>query len=364
MFKFINKNKNKTTKILVAMSGGVDSSVAAQLLVNQGYVVEGVFLRFWSDPSSGEKNENKSSSDQSFLDAKNVCEQIGIPLRSFDFSESFKKEVVDYFLDSYAQGETPNPCIRCNRKIKIGRLLEKMKDLDFDYLATGHYVKVKHKGATSRLLRAKDKTKDQSYFLYSFNQEQLKRLMFPLGSLKKKEVRKLAKKFNLPTANKQESQDICFLSGAHQEFLKRYLTLTPGPIKILESGEEIGTHQGLPLYTIGQRKGIEIGGTGPFYVAKFDYDNNILYVVTQWNGELLYLSECTARDLIWSDKLQSKSFPCQAVIRYGHPAEKCFVEVSGDKVLVKFKKSQRAITPGQSIVFYQNSRVLGGGIIN
>ena len=357
------KKKNKK-KILVAMSGGVDSSVAAQLLVNQGHEVAGVFLRFWKDPQAAPTEENKCCSLQSFLDAKTVCGKIGIPLFSFDFSEPFKKEVVDYFLDSYAHGETPNPCVRCNRKIKLGRLLETMAGMDFDYLATGHYAKIKHGKKISKLFKAKDNTKDQSYFLYSFEQDKLKKLLFPLGDLKKTEVRKIAAKFGLPTASKQESQDICFLSGAHQDFLKRYLTLKPGPIKILETDEIIGEHQGLPLYTIGQRKGIEIGGIGPFYAARLDYETNTLYVVKEWNGNILYRSECEARDLIWCDEVPTKSFSCLAVIRYGHPAEACLVEISGDKVLVKFKRPQRAITPGQSIVFYKKTRVLGGGIIS
>jgi len=346
------------------MSGGVDSSVAAQLLVNQGHQVAGVFLRFWKDPQAAPTEENKCCSLQSFLDAKAVCGKIGIPLYSFDFSEPFKKEVVDYFLDSYAHGETPNPCVRCNRKIKLGRLLEMMAGLDFEYLATGHYAIIKHGKHESKLYRAKDSTKDQSYFLYSFNQEKLKKLLFPLGNLKKTEVRKLAEKFDLPTASKQESQDICFLSGAHQDFLKRYLTLKPGPIKILETEEIIGEHQGLPLYTIGQRKGIEIGGTGPFYAAKLDYETNTLFVVKDWNGKLLYRLECVARDLIWCGEVPKKNFSCLAVIRYGHPAEVCRVEINGDSVKVQFKKPQRAVTPGQSIVFYQKTRVLGGGIIN
>ncbi len=345
------------------MSGGVDSSVAAQLLVNHGHQVAGVFLRFWKDPQADPSEENKCCSLQSFLDAKAVCGKIGIPLYSFDFSEPFKREVVDYFLDSYASGETPNPCVRCNRKIKLGLLLEKMQGLGFDYLATGHYAKIIHGAKESRLYRAKDETKDQSYFLYSFRQDQLKKLLFPLGNLRKTKVRKIAARFGLPTASKQESQDICFLSGAHQDFLRRYLTLKIGPIKLLESGETIGEHQGLPLYTIGQRRGIEIGGTGPFYAAKIDYVSNTLFVVKEWNGKFLYQQECLVRDLIWCGETPKNNFSCQAVIRYGHPAEKCQVKIDGEKAVVRFAKAQRAITPGQSLVFYQKSRVLGGGII-
>lgn len=359
----MTKKRNK--KVLVAMSGGVDSSVAAQLLVDQGYEVAGVFLHFWKDDQAGPRAENTCCSLESLADAKNVAARIGIPLYTFDFSQPFKKAVVDNFLDEYAGGRTPNPCVVCNREIKIGRLLKYAEKLGFDYVATGHYLKINKYKGEYRLLRAADDNKDQSYFLYTFTQKELSHLLFPLGKYTKPQVRKLAAKYKLGVESKGESQDICFLSGPHNNFLKRHLKLTPGPIKILETKEEIGKHQGLPLYTIGQRRGIEIGGTGPYYVADYDYKKNILYVVKNWNENILYKDTLIAKQLNWltTDPPQLP-LKCEAVIRYGHAAVKCVVSLkSKGKYLVNFKETQRAITPGQSIVFYNKNRVLGGGII-
>ncbi len=360
------KNKNKKIKILMAMSGGVDSSVAAQLLKNQGYDVTGIFLHFWKDEKLGAKAENKCCSLESLLDAKAVASKIGIPLHTFNFSKEFKATVVDNFLSEYNSGRTPNPCVLCNKKIKIGLLLEYARKLGFDYVSTGHYLKIKDFKGERRLYKAKDTKKDQSYFLYTFNQQQLKHLMFPLGFYDKPRVRKLAEEYGLVTASKPESQDICFLSGPHNDFLKRYLKLKPGPIKLLDSGEEIATHQGLPLYTIGQRRGIEVGGNGPFYVAKMDYENNILYVVRQWNEDILFASSlvCEANNWLSGEK-PALPLKCQAVIRYGHKPVVCTVSRGKSKteLLVIFKEPQRAVTSGQSVVFYNKNRVLGGGII-
>jgi len=359
--------KLKKKRILVAMSGGVDSSVAAQLLVNEGHDVAGVFLRFWKDESAGAKAENRCCSLESLLDAKAVAGKIGIHLYSFDFSLPFKEAVVDNFLSEYEAGRTPNPCVVCNKKIKLGLLLKYAAKLGYDYVATGHYLNLKKVGSEVKLYKAKDKNKDQSYFLYTFSPAELNHLLFPLGNLTKPQVRKLAAKFKLKVAGKAESQDICFLAGAHNNFLKKYLKLKPGPIKILESGETIGEHQGLPLYTVGQRRGIEIGGTGPYYVAKFDYEKNILFVVKNWNENILYEDNLLAESVNWlSGKSPQRALKCEAVIRYGHPAVKCVVtpdKKNKDTYLVKFNKPQRAVTPGQSVVFYDKKRVLGGGII-
>lgn len=380
--KKIIKENNKPAKktkgrVLVAMSGGVDSSVAAQLLKNQGYDVAGVFLHFWKDDSAGPKAENRCCSLESMLDAKEVAAKIGIPLYTFNFSEPFKKAVVDNFLSEYAAGRTPNPCVVCNRKIKIGLLLKHARALGYDYLATGHYLNIKKVGREYKLFKAKDVNKDQTYFLYTFGPEELKHLLFPLGGYIKPQVRKLAEKFDLKVAHKAESQDICFLSGDHNNFLKKYLQLKPGDIRLLETNEKIGEHLGLPLYTIGQRRGL-VGGTGPYYVAKFDYKKNILYVVKNWNENILYQPGLIAKKVNWlSGKSPQKAFKCEAVIRYGHKAVKCTVTPKNKKsikdkklaptysdYIVTFNKPQRAVTPGQSIVFYDKKQVLGGGLIS
>lgn len=358
------KRKNKKMKILVAMSGGVDSSVAAQLLKNQGHEVAGVFLRFWKDDSVGAPNENRCCSLESLLDARAVAGKIGIPLYTLNFSTPFKKAVVDNFLNEYAAGRTPNPCVICNKQVKIGLLLKHAQRLGFDYVATGHYLNIKKVGREYRLFKAKDKNKDQSYFLYTFTPEELKHLLFPLGGYTKLQVRKLAAKFKLKVAAKAESQDICFLSGSHNNFLKKYLKLKPGPIKILTTGKVIGQHEGLPLYTLGQRRGL-VGGTGPHYVAKMDYKTNVLWVVKNWNEAILYQPGLIAEKVNWlNGRTPARAFKCEAVIRYGHPAVKCSVKPqAGRCVKVEFSKPQRAVTPGQSAVFYQSQRVLGGGII-
>jgi len=356
--------KKDRKKVLVAMSGGVDSSVAAQILKNQGYEVAGVFLHFWKDETLGEKADNRCCSLESLLDAKAVAAKIGIPLYTFNYSAPFKKAVVDNFLSEYAAGRTPNPCVVCNRQIKIGRLLKQARALGFDYLATGHYLDIKKVGRQYQMFKARDKNKDQSYFLYTFKPDELAHLLFPLGNYKKPQVRKLAEKFGLKVAAKPESQDICFLSGDHNNFLKKYLVLSPGDIRILETKEKIGEHQGLPLYTIGQRRGL-IGGTGPYYAAKFDYKKNILYVVKNWNEAVLYKKNLIAKKVNWlSGRAPLKPFKCSAVIRYGHPAVDCTVSLKNkNDYLVSFAKPQRAITPGQSVVFYNKKQVLGGGII-
>lgn len=371
------------------MSGGVDSSVAAKILKDQGHDVVGIFLHFWKEEIKGGKNfENKCCSAEALLDARRVADKIGMPLYTLNFAKVFKKQVVDNFLSEYAKGKTPNPCIRCNKLVKLGLLIKQAKKLGFDYVASGHYVVNKN----GQLLKAKDKNKDQSYFLYTLNKNELKHLIFPLGGYTKKQVRRLAKKFKLPVAEKKESQEICFVSGNnHNEFLKRHLKLKPGPIVILEPKaiesrgsskkkqdsisrsapsrmtEEkiVGLHSGLSLYTIGQRKGVEIGGTGPYYAAKMDYKTNILYVVDDGNDKLLYNNELIAKNVNWFNDIEPKMpFKCEAVIRYRHKPVGCEVsKISKNNFKVNFFEPQRAITPGQSVVFYNRSKVLGGGII-
>lgn len=347
------------------MSGGVDSSVAAQLLKNQGYEVAGVFLHFWKDSAGGVQRENSCCSLASWLDAQAVAKKIGIPLYTFNFSDPFKVAVVDNFLREYSSGRTPNPCVVCNKRVKIGLLLKRARVLGFDYVATGHYLKIKSVGREIQLFKATDKKKDQSYFLYTFTPAELKYLMFPLGAYTKAKVRVLAEKFQLKVAAKPESQDICFVAGSHNDFLKRHLDLKPGDIRLISDNKKIGEHQGLALYTIGQRRGLVNGG-GPYYVAKLDHQKNILYVVKNWDEKNLYQNKLIAKKVNWlSGQAPRRALKCRAVIRYGHQAELCVVS-SKDKnnYVVEFYRPQRVITSGQSVVFYDGERLLGGGTIS
>ncbi len=393
--------KSKRKKVIVAMSGGVDSSVAAKLIQGRDFKTIGVFLHFWKESKFDGKTEfeNKCCSTKAFLDASRVCHQIGIPLYTMNFSQVFKKEIVDNFINEYKRGNTPNPCARCNKLVKLGLLIERARKLGFDYVASGHYARskkleVRSKKFVYRLYKARDREKDQSYFLYNLTQEQLSRLIFPLGDFKKEEVRKIARRFGLPVYAKKDSQEICFISGkSHNEFLRRHIKIKPGQIKILNDipplirggvgGGVIGKHYGLPLYTIGQRRGVEIGGTGPYYVAKFDYRKNILYVVNNARDKALYSDHLMAKNVSWiSGRVPKMPFSCQAVIRYRYKAVRCVTTplikarfaganarrgdrgIKNDGLLVQFSEPQRAITPGQSVVFYKGDEVLGGGIID
>lgn len=318
------------------MSGGLDSSTAAALLKKQGYDVQGVFMRFWSEPGKhGRKNLCCSYDSQ--LCAHAVAQKLDIKFKILDLSKEFKKQVVDYFLSEYKKGRTPNPCVKCNQFIKFNLP---------GFLATGHYAIVKN----NKLYRGKDKTKDQSYFLYNLTQKQLKHILFPIGEYTKKRVRAIAKKLNLP-CRQDESRDICFIAGQdHNEFLKRHLKLKPGPI--IFKNKVIGQHNGLPFYTIGQRAGL---GGGLYFVKKLDIKDNILYVTDQ--DKKLYSNKLEVEKWHFIDKNFSGKIFCQ--IRYGHPAAPCKIKNN----FVFFDKPQRAITPGQSVVLYKGEQVLGGGII-
>jgi len=337
------------------MSGGVDSSVAAALLKQQGYFVIGVFMKFWNEADN--KIENKCCSLDAYEDARRVAEKLNIPIYTFNFKNDFKKQVVDDFLKQYQRGLTPNPCVRCNQFIKFGLFLKKAKALGCDFIATGHYAQIKN----SKLFKGKDKVKDQSYFLWTLKKEWLKHILFPVGKYSKPRVRQLAKKFGLPVYDKRDSQEICFTPKHHNEFLKKYLNLPagrqglkPGPIML--GKQKVGEHQGLPLYTIGQRKGINVGGIGPFYVVKTDYQKNILRVAKKFDDKAIYKKTLKIKETNW---LTKKPTRCRAKIRYGHPVAPVIIKGN----LVEFKKPQRAVTSGQSIVFYQDAQVLGGGIM-
>jgi len=355
----MNRQKKKT--VAVAMSGGIDSSVAALLLKKQGYQVIGLFMKLGFSDEKGERA------------ARAICQKLNIKLYPVNLAYKFKQEIVQYFLDSYARGLTPNPCVKCNQVIKFGELLRLARELKADYLATGHYVKnAKSKMQNAcptvpvngrrakwiyKLLRGKDREKDQSYFLYNLTQRQLAHILFPLGEYTKKQVKKMADKEKLPCLVR-ESQDICFLKKDgkiidHNDFLKKHLKLKPGSIKTLE-GEKVGEHQGLPLYTIGQRKGVKIGGIGPFYVVRADYKTNTLYVVRNNLDSALFSDKLIAQKVNWVAGIEPKlPLKCQAVIRYRHKPVVCTVSKKSNKnYLVRFREPLRAITVGQSVVLY------------
>lgn len=353
----------KLKKIAIAMSGGVDSSVAAKMLAEK-YSVSGFFLHFWKEEIGDEEGENKCCSVKSLNDARRVAQKLDMPLYTLNFNQVFKKKIVDDFLSEYQAGRTPNPCVRCNKMVKLGLLIKRARELGFDAVASGHYVRLKKSKGKYKLFKAADKNKDQSYFLYTFTQDELSHLVFPLGEFTKDKIREIAKKAGLGVAEKKESQEICFIPGrSHNDFLKRHLELKPGLIKTRQ-GEVVGRHQGLSLYTIGQRKGVEVGGKGPYYVSGFDYKKNILFVVNDSNNKSLYKDGLVAKHVNWiSGQEPEKALRCEAVIRYRHAPVKCIVRKKGRSHEVAFNEPQRAVTPGQSVVFYRGEELLGGGVI-
>lgn len=383
----MGKQKNSKIKVLVAMSGGVDSSVAAALLKKEGFEVTGLFMHFWSDPALVPL-PNKCCSLEALKAARAVASVLGIPLHTLDFRDEFKEEVVNYFISEYKCGRTPNPCVVCNKKIKFGLLLVEAKKLGADFLATGHYARIKKaqgpgpRAQSFHLLKGVDENKDQSYFLWQLNQKELAHLLFPIGEYKKEEVKKLAQKFKLSTAKRPESQEICFVpSDDYRDFLANYLRDSPklGPIFDL-AGNLLGEHQGLPYYTIGQRKGLPIKVTNPvfnpYYVLKLDKKKNALIVGKE---EDLYKKEIELRNVSWiSDRSPKFLVKCKVKIRYGMEEQdanvKCQMspkeslrDLTGQAKVkccqVVFKKPQRAVTPGQSAVIYLKDEVIGGGII-
>jgi len=359
-------------KIAVAMSGGVDSSVAAALLKKEGYDVIGVFMQFWF-PKGEEYGENRCCSLESWNEAKEVATILSIPIHKLNVGKEFKSTVVDEFLKSYQAGRTPNPCVNCNKFIKFDLLWKKVRAVwDVDYLATGHYSRLKpefsisnfqfsNKRTITKLLRGKDSNKDQSYFLYNLNQKVLPHLLFPVGEYAKPEVRRLAKRFGLPVHNKRDSQEICFVGRSHYDFLKRYLKLKSGDIVDL-AGKKLGQHQGLSLYTIGQRTGLGLAG-GPWYVSGFDRRKNQLIVTRDQKNSAIFCKELVAKKLNWIGEAPKLPLKCQCQIRYRSKAVLCTVSKLKAGVKVTFSRKQRAIAPGQSVVFYKGQEVLGGGVI-
>lgn len=363
----MKKEKSKNKKVVVAMSGGVDSSVAAALLKKQGFFVIGLFMKLWS------AEENRCCNIESLESARMVANKLDIPFYVVNFKSEFKKRVVLDYFSEYSQCRTPNPCVLCNKFIKFDLLLKKALSLSADYLVTGHYVRIMHELKTEnlKLKTAKDKTKDQSYFLWTLTQDQLKHLLFPIGEYTKKQVRNMAKKWDLPAYNRKESQGLCFVGNLKaKEFLRQNIKAKSGPIKDLNE-KIIGTHQGLPFYTVGQRKGLqelkiqdkEIKNKGeipPMYVIEQNLKKNILYVSEEKD---LYQKELLVSKVNWISGAMPKEKDIEAKIRYGHPSVKVKLKTENRKLKILFSKPVRAITPGQSIVFYDNNEMLGGGII-
>ena len=351
------------TKVVVAMSGGVDSSVAAALLKEQGYEVIGMMLRLWSEP--GKEDSNRCCTPDSMAQARRVAAKLDIPFYVVDAKDVFHNTVVQYFLDGYARGETPNPCLICNRQIRWTFLLDHALALGADFMATGHYVRIqKAEDGRMNLLRAVDRSKDQSYVLNVLNQDKLAKALFPVGDYPKPEIRAMAVKHGLPTASRKDSQDLCFLAGEdYRNFLRRNAAemLRPGEI-ITRDGRSIGEHNGLANYTIGQRKGLAIASSVPLYVLGKNAGSNTLIVGTQ---EELGSRELIARDVNWlSGEIPGKPFHADVKIRYtAKEAEALVTPVNGNQVQVRFEASQRDITSGQAAVFYQGDVMIGGGII-
>lgn len=351
---------NKKTKALIAMSGGVDSSVAAALLVAQGYDVTGAFMVNYDEIGPG--GESCWAAD--YQDALRVAAKLGIPLLRWDFVKEYREAVLDYMYDEYKKGRTPNPDVLCNKFIKFGSWLDKAKKLNFDFIATGHSARIKHSKNLVRLMEAKDENKDQTYFLHQLSQSQLKHILFPIGDYTKVEVRKMAKKFGLPNADKEESMGICFVGEVPmKDFLLKKIKSQPGKI-ILSTGEEIGKHDGLSFYTIGQRNlGVKTKQNKPLYVVDKNFAKNEL-VVGYEDDKLLYKKEAEVSEINWTGENPKLPLNCEVRLRHRQPLQKVKIEMKDKKVFLKFSKLQRAVTPGQFAVFYKKGECLGGGVIS
>jgi len=334
-------------KVVVAMSGGIDSSIAAALIKESKVEAIGVFMRIYPDPLRGSEKR-----------ARKIAQILNIPFFVLDLRKEFKNKIINYFLKEYKKGRTPNPCVLCNKEIKFGLLLKQVRKMGAEFLATGHYARVK----AQKLLKAKDREKDQTYFLWQLDQKKLKHILFPIGGYTKKQVKDLAKEFKLPMSGVQESQEICFIKNTCNDFLLKHLKKNPGNI-VDAKGKVIGEHKGLWFYTIGQRKGINVSGKKPLYVLKKDIRKNIL-IVTE-NKKDLESKELTVKDINWiSGKAPKLPLRVMAKVRYRTCSSRAKIMKDVKSYKVVFDKPQRAITVGQSVVFYKGAEVLGGGIIS
>lgn len=350
-------------KALIAMSGGVDSSVAAFLMKEMGYECIGVTMKLYDNDDIGISREKTCCSLDDIEDARSVAFRIGIPYYVVNFKDDFKEKVVDNFVDCYLQGRTPNPCIECNRHLKFRHLYQKAKELECDVIVTGHYVQVVQEGEEFGLRKAVDNSKDQSYVLYSLTQEQLAHTMFPLGGLTKDQVRKIAEEHGFVNSAKKDSQDICFIpDGNYKRFMKEQYHVDVGPGDFVDkSGKVLGTHQGYYGYTIGQRKGLGIAAEQPYYVVDIQPEKNR---VVLGSNEDLFHRTLIAEDFNWITSRDVEAEVVQAKVRYRQQAQDARVKKLEDgRVQVEFLEPQRAITKGQAVVVYQGDAVLGGGTI-
>lgn len=347
-------------KVIVGLSGGVDSAVSAYLLKQEGYEVIGLFMKNWE-----EDEECPAAID--FEDVAAICKVIDIPYYAVNFAREYQERVFSDFLEESLAGRTPNPDILCNREIKFKVFFEKAKELGADYLATGHYCQLDRKGEGIQLVKGLDPNKDQTYFLYAVNGAVLKEVLFPIGHLLKSEVRKIAKSAALPVAEKKDSTGICFIGKRNfKTFLSRHLKADPGPFMTLD-GKVVGTHEGLPYYTIGQRRGLAVGGAGEaWFVVDKDVKQNIVFIEQGENHPALFSRALMARAPRWvaGNFKEKLPYSCHAKIRYRQQDQRCEIVAAKEEwIEVQFLEPQRAVTPGQSIVFYQGEICLGGAII-
>ena len=349
--------------VVLGMSGGVDSAVSAWLLKQQGYNVIALFMHNWEETDGG-----NCTAEQDYEDVKRVSDKLGIPYYSVNFAKQYQERVFSYFLEEYKRGRTPNPDVLCNREIKFGPFLQYAKALGADYIATGHYCGVLHENGKHYLLKAKDQDKDQTYFLNQLSQEQLADVIFPLADVKKGEVRKIADELGLVNAKKKDSTGICFIGERNfRKFLQNYLPNQAGEIVDVD-GNRVGEHIGLMYYTLGQRRGLGLGGTtdgcGRWFVVEKDMKNNRL-VVSHGDESVLMSQGLSASAVNWIPEVPSgKTFRCNAKFRYRQPEQGVTVVIGEGNVKVKFDEPQRAVTPGQFVVFYDETKCLGGGVID
>ena len=353
--------------VIVGMSGGVDSSVAAYLLLQQGYKVEGLFMKNWEEDDGTEY----CTALEDMADAQSICDNLGIPLHTANFAAEYWDNVFEHFLHEYKAGRTPNPDVLCNKEIKFKAFLEYACELGADYIATGHYAQRSEDLQSAKLMKGLDANKDQSYFLHAVSGKQLAKTLFPIGAMEKPQVRQIAEQQGFINHNKKDSTGICFIGERRfSDFLEQYIPAQPGKI-ITDSGDVIGDHRGLMFYTLGQRQGIGIGGLkdhteSPWYVVKKDLEKNTLVVAQGNNHPLLFTQSLNCSKVDWvSGTAPALPFRCTAKTRYRQPDQACIIknQPEGRGYLVSFANKQRAVTPGQSVVFYDTLNCLGGGVI-